>query len=163
MLLTIGTIYRFDNCTLDPARRSLTCANEFVSLNPKTFDLLVYLVKHAGRVVTKEELLAALWPDAFIEERNLSQHVFLLRKALARQPLGDRLIATIPGRGYQFTAQVANENGTVPLAPTAPARDMIGDMIFQAVETTTAVLVEESTEPDAPPSMRLRLFPVSQR
>ena len=86
------------------------CAGAFVSLKPKTFDLLVYLVTHAGRVVTKEELLSALWPDSYIEERNLSQHVFLLRKALAVQSVGDRLIATIPGRGYQFTAQVVSEN-----------------------------------------------------
>ncbi len=163
MLLKTGMIYRFENCTLDPARRSLTCAGAFVSLNPKTFDLLVYLVMHPGRVVTKEELLAALWPDAFIEERNLSQHVFLLRKALAAQPLGDRLIATIPGRGYQFVAHVECGSGVLSLAHAAPARDMIGDMIFQAVETTTAVLVEESAESDAPPSLRTRLFPASQR
>lgn len=159
MLLKTGMIYRFENCTLDPARRSLTFAGEFVPLNPKTFDLLVYLVTHAGRVVTKEELLAALWPDSFIEERNLSQHVFLLRKAMAVQPLGDRLIATIPGRGYQFTAHVESENGMLSLANAAPA----GEMIFQAVKTTTAVVVEESSEQDAPTGMRVRLFPVSRR
>lgn len=157
MLLKTGMIYRFENCTLDPARRSLTCAGEFVPLNPKTFDLLVYLVMHAGRLVTKEELLAVLWPDSFIEERNLSQHVFLLRKALAVEPLGDRLIATIPGRGYQFTAQVESEDGMLPRAHAVPA----GDMFFQAVQTTTAVLVEESAEPDAP--LRSRLLPVTQR
>ena len=161
MLLNAGMIYRFENCTLDPARRSLTCAGAFVSLKPKTFDLLVYLVTHAGRVVTKEELLSALWPDSFIEERNLSQHVFLLRKALAVQPLGDRLIATLPGRGYQFTARVVSENCAVPLTHAAPARNIVGDMIFRAVETTTAVLVEESTESDVP--LRTRLLPVTQR
>lgn len=159
MLLKTRTIFRFENCTLDPERRSLACAGEFVPLNPKTFDLLVYLVTHAGRVVTKDELLAALWPDSFIEERNLSQHVFLLRKALARQPLGERLIATIPGRGYQFTAQVETESNALPLVQTASA----GDMIFRAVQTTTEVVVEESAELDAPGEMRARLFPVSLR
>jgi DNA-binding winged helix-turn-helix (wHTH) protein/tetratricopeptide (TPR) repeat protein len=161
MLLNTGTIYRFENCTLDPARRSLTRAGTFVSLNPRTFDLLVHLVMHAGRVVTKEELLKALWPDSFIEEGNLSQHVFLLRKALAGQPQGDRLIATIPGRGYQFTGSVETENCAPPLAHNAPAHDMIGQMIFQAVETRTAVVVEESAELDSP--LRARLLPATQR
>jgi DNA-binding winged helix-turn-helix (wHTH) protein/tetratricopeptide (TPR) repeat protein len=169
MLLNTGTIYRFENCTLDPARRSLMRAGASLSLNPRSFDLLVYLVMHAGRVVTKEELLKALWPDSFIEEGNLSQHVFLLRKALAVQPSSDRLIATIPGRGYQFTARVVSENCAIPRAHDAPARDingdmvggMIGEMIFQAVETTTAVVIEESAELDPP--LRTRLLPVTQR
>lgn len=162
MLLNACTIFRFENCTLDPARRSLACAGEFVPLNPKTFDLLVYLVTNAGRVVTKDELLTALWPDSFIEEGNLSQHVFLLRKALAAQPSGDRLIATIPGRGYRFAAPVtvfaASESGMHPLAPAAPA----GEVIFKAIETTTAVVVEESDEMDGPAEMLTRLISVSQ-
>jgi eukaryotic-like serine/threonine-protein kinase len=161
MLLNTGTIYRFENCTLDPARRSLTRVGTFVSLNPRTFDLLVYLVMHAGRVVTKDELLKALWPDSFIEEGNLSQHVFLLRKALAGQPQGDRLIATIPGRGYQFTGSVETENCSPPLTHNTPTHGMIGQVIFQAVETTTAVVVEESAELDTP--LRTRLLPATQR
>ena len=77
-------------------------------MGSKAFEVLVCLVEHAGEVVSKEQLLIEVWPNSFVEESNLSQQVFSLRKAL-----GDRsdLIVTIPGRGYQFTGPVAEANG----------------------------------------------------
>ncbi|HTZ90534.1 MAG TPA: winged helix-turn-helix domain-containing protein [Alloacidobacterium sp.] len=76
-------------------------------VSPKAFEVLTYLVANAGRVVTKDELLKAVWPDSFVEESNLAQHISSLRKAL-----GDKstYIATVPGRGYQFTANVQAES-----------------------------------------------------
>jgi DNA-binding winged helix-turn-helix (wHTH) protein/tetratricopeptide (TPR) repeat protein len=99
----VGTLYRFDEFELHRGRRTLIRNGEKISLAPKTFDVLTYLVANAGRVVTKEELLKAVWHGSFVEEANLAQHIFALRKAL-----GDRstAIATLPGRGYQFTAAV---------------------------------------------------------
>jgi eukaryotic-like serine/threonine-protein kinase len=96
--------YRFDEFELSRSRRTLLRNGQPVSLLPKTFEVLSYLVENPGRVVSKEELLKTAWPESFVEENNLTQHISLLRKAL-----GDRsgFVVTIPGRGYQFTAQVS--------------------------------------------------------
>ena len=97
--------YRFDEFELSRSRRTLLRGGQPVSLLPKTFEVLSYLVENPGRVVSKEELLKTAWPESFVEENNLTQHISLLRKAL-----GDRsgFIVTIPGRGYQFTAEVTS-------------------------------------------------------
>jgi eukaryotic-like serine/threonine-protein kinase len=137
MPLTANTVFRFENCTIDPARRTCVCGEKPVGLTPRSFDLLLYLVTHSGRCIPKEELLSALWPDSFVEERNLSQHVFLLRKALAEDRLGERVIVTVPGRGYQFAARVdvqgGEDSGSAPVS-------------LRAVESITTVVVEEHTE-----------------
>ena len=101
--------YRFDEFELSRSRRTLLRNGQPVSLLPKTFEVLSYLVENPGRVVSKEELLKTAWPESFVEENNLTQHISLLRKAL-----GDRsgFVVTIPGRGYQFTAQVSSVDTT---------------------------------------------------
>src|SRR5580658_11213230 len=101
----LNDAYRFDEFELSRSRRTLLRNGQPVSLLPKTFEVLSYLVENPGRVVSKEELLRAAGPESFVEENNLTQHISLLRKAL-----GDRsgFVVTIPGRGYQFTALVAS-------------------------------------------------------
>ena len=105
-VLTRQGLYRFDEFVLDPSKRTFARHGKPVSVSPKAFEVLTYLVSHPGRVVTKDELLKAVWPDSFVEEGNLAQHISWLRKAL-----GDRAndIVTVPGRGYQFTAPVRKE------------------------------------------------------
>jgi DNA-binding winged helix-turn-helix (wHTH) protein/tetratricopeptide (TPR) repeat protein len=107
-------LFRFDEFELHPARRSLTRAGDKIPLAPKTFDVLAFLVANAGRVVLKEELLKAVWPESFVEDSNLTQHIFWLRKALTDRSY---YVVTIPGRGYQFTAEVQT------VAPSIPASD----------------------------------------
>ncbi len=106
--------YRFDEFELSRSRRTLLRNGQPVSLLPKTFEVLSYLVENPGRVVSKEELLKTAWPESFVEENNLTQHISLLRKAL-----GDHsgFIVTIPGRGYQFTAAVASGDAPPKLSP----------------------------------------------
>jgi DNA-binding winged helix-turn-helix (wHTH) protein/tetratricopeptide (TPR) repeat protein len=130
-------IYRFDEFELDPSRRKLARNGAPAPLSPKAFDLLTFLVLNPGRVLTKEELLKAVWPDSFVEEGNLAQHISWLRKAL-----GDRsaCIATIPGRGYQFTAQVQVEHPVDSLPESQP-----GDIFVQRVRERTHVVIEQSS------------------
>ena len=106
MSLKRPSTYHFANCVLDSARRSLMVGEVPVPLTPKTFDLLVYFVSNPGRILAKDELLSALWPDAFVEESNLAQQMSLLRKGVAEAGVKESLIITIPGRGYQFVAPV---------------------------------------------------------
>jgi eukaryotic-like serine/threonine-protein kinase len=103
MSLISREFYRFDNFELQPSRRSLLRRGEKIALAPKTFEVLVCLVTHAGDVVLKEDLFKAVWPESFVEESNLTQHIFWIRKALADKA---DYVVTIPGRGYQFTAPV---------------------------------------------------------
>jgi eukaryotic-like serine/threonine-protein kinase len=122
-------IYRFGAFRVDSGTRRLTRNEQAIPLAPTAFDLLVYMAGHSGRLLTKEELLRAVWPDSIVEEGNLSQNVSLLRKALAETGKENRYIVTIPGRGYQFAAPMEAET---PL------------IVVQAAHTrTTAVLEEE--------------------
>lgn len=75
-------------------------------MQPKAFDLLAYLATHRERVVPKEELFSALWPDTFVQDANLPQTVSVLRRALGESSQGDTVVATVPRRGYQFVAAV---------------------------------------------------------
>jgi TolB-like protein/DNA-binding winged helix-turn-helix (wHTH) protein/Tfp pilus assembly protein PilF len=106
MPLLLKGLYRFDEFEVDPSKRAFLRSGTPVLISPKAFEVLLHLVANPGRVVTKEELLHAVWPDSFVEESNLAQHVSWLRKALVDK---SNYIVTVPGRGYQFTAQVRTE------------------------------------------------------
>ena len=106
-------LYEFGPFCLDPAERKLLRGNEVVVLTPKAFDTLVLLVRNSGHLMEKDELIATLWPNTFVEEGNLSNNIFLLRKALGEDPT---FIETVPRRGYRFVGAVRQ------LPPTAPTR-----------------------------------------
>src|ERR1043166_3062581 len=98
-------VYEFGLFRLDPHKRLLLRENEPVSLTPKVIETLMVLVENRERVVSKDELMKTLWPDSFVEESNLSQNIFVLRKALGDSQ-EKRYILTVPGRGYQFIEAV---------------------------------------------------------
>src|SRR5277367_2347968 len=102
----MGNLYYFGEFVLDPGRRTLSRADSPVSLTPKAFDVLFFLVQNPNRLVTKEELLQAVWGDTIVEEGNLTQYISHLRKALGDISEDTRLIVTIARKGYQFTARV---------------------------------------------------------
>ena len=103
----MANLYRFGQFVLDPARRTLSRPDSPILLTPKALDVLIFLVQNANRLVTKEELLQAVWGDTFVEEGNLTQYISHLRKALADNPEDSRLIVTIARKGYQFTGDVS--------------------------------------------------------
>jgi Tol biopolymer transport system component/DNA-binding winged helix-turn-helix (wHTH) protein len=98
-------VYEFGNYQLDPASRQLTRDGEAVPLTPKGFDLLQLMVESRGRALSRDELIRALWSDAFVEEANLSFQVSALRKALGDN--GAAYIETLPRHGYRFNGSVA--------------------------------------------------------
>ena len=81
-----------------------------VPLTPRVFDTLLYFVQHAGRVLEKEVLMDAIWPDSIVEENNLSQNISKLRRVFGEVPGSHRYIDTVPGRGFRFIAQVRESN-----------------------------------------------------
>jgi TolB-like protein len=127
--------YRFGPFVLDLPDRSLKRDGAPVALTPKQFDLLVVLVRHAGRLVEKDVLLRAVWPDVAVEEGNLTKGVFTLRQLLEAQD-GSRYIETIPKRGYRFVGVVTTAPAASgpPVAaagsPVTPAGNTIAVMPF---------------------------------
>ncbi len=109
---------RFDEFRLDPARAEFTRSGEPVALRPKTYALLTLFVASPGRVLGKDELLAALWPKAVVAEGSLSQCVTELRAALGEP--GASLIKTVARQGYLFDGEVLAD----PIPAPAPAQDM---------------------------------------
>jgi DNA-binding winged helix-turn-helix (wHTH) protein/TolB-like protein len=110
----MSKIVEFGPFTLDRAQARLSRDGSPISLPPKVFDLLCYLVLNAGRLIEKEELLKALWPDTFVEEANLTVGIATLRKALGTQPDGGAWIETVPKRGYRFAGQISLPEVAVP-------------------------------------------------
>ena len=98
--------YEFGPYCLNPSQRVLTREGETISLTPKATELLIMLVAHAGQLVEKDELLKEIWPDTFVEEANLTQNIFLLRRALGDERAGPKYIETVARRGYRFIAPV---------------------------------------------------------
>src|SRR5215468_11157442 len=90
---------------IDAQSRLLLRSGETVPLTLKAFDTLLYLVENRDRVVDRNELMRAVWPDTAVEENNVSQAISALRKALADDPDEPRYVQTLPRRGYRFVRE----------------------------------------------------------
>ena len=100
--------YRFAEFTLDPGRGTVLNADREVKLRPKVYDALLYFLENRGRLISKEELIHALWSDAFVTEDSLVQCMVELRRAL--EDRAQEIVKTVPRRGYVFTAAVTTED-----------------------------------------------------
>lgn len=165
--------YRFGEFMLDEARRRISRNGETLSLNPKAFDLLVELIRSSGSVVSKDDLLARVWPDQFVEENNLSVQVSALRKLLGNGN-GTQYIATVPGKGYSFVAPVESNDdliieqrtyeritieqddanaGLRQLSPPRPRRNFLPKLAFVgvlvAIAFTAAMVWRQFSRPNA--------------
>src|SRR5579872_5649070 len=114
-------VYRFAGFTLEPAERRLSESGNPVALTPKVFDTLVLLVERAGHVVSKDELMKLLWPRGYVDESNLTKHIWLIRRALGDGEQESRFIETVPKAGYRFVAPVAAGRPAPLPEPPAPA------------------------------------------
>jgi len=104
-----GSYYAFGEFRFDPKGRVLFRSGQMVPLFPKAIEVLACLMENPGQVTTKEDLLAKVWPDTFVEESTLTRSISFLRKALGDTPDGHAFILTIPKRGYRFVAKVREE------------------------------------------------------
>jgi TolB-like protein/DNA-binding winged helix-turn-helix (wHTH) protein/Tfp pilus assembly protein PilF len=102
----LNELYEFGPFRVDSEKEVLLRAGHPVPLTPKTFQILLVLVRHHKEVVTKDDLMKAVWPETYVEEANLSRNIFMLRKALGENPQDHQYILTVPGRGYRFAENV---------------------------------------------------------
>src|SRR5580704_1678867 len=146
----MSNLYYFGQFLLDPRRRTLSRADSPVALTPKAFDVLLFLAQNPNRLVTKEELLQAVWGDTFVEEGNLTQYISHLRKALGDNSEDSRLIVTIARKGYQFTADVTvTQQGATPNHAAAHAPT------FESSPAQTQALPESPTDEGIPKAPKL--------
>ena len=117
-------LYEFGPFRLDARERLLQRDGATIALTPKAFDLLLALVERHGRLVEKEELLKLVWPDAFVEEANLTYNISFIRKALGDGENGLKFIETVPKRGYRFVVGVREieENGAEKVRQSKTAK-----------------------------------------
>jgi Tol biopolymer transport system component/DNA-binding winged helix-turn-helix (wHTH) protein len=126
-------IYEFEDFRLDAAHLMLYKNCTTVSLKPKVVETLVALIERQGEVISKDELMNRLWPDSFVEEANLSQNIYLLRKTLGNFSDGQPVIETFWRRGYRFNGRVRQSSDV--------------ELLF-ATHTKTLVVTEEETIED---------------
>jgi DNA-binding winged helix-turn-helix (wHTH) protein len=124
--VTTPTTYRFGPCELDEARRSLSARGREIRLQPRVFDLLCYLVRHRERVVSKDELLDALWPGTIVVDNALQRVVSLARSALAEVGLGEA-VRTYARHGYRFCLDDCVE--AVPTDVPAESASRVADAL----------------------------------
>ena len=156
-----SAIYLFDGFRVD-AKKRLVYGPEGnpVPLKAKAFDTLLFLVENSGRVVDRDELLAAIWPDTVVEENNLTQHISSLRRTFGEKPDDHRFIATVPGRGYMFVAEVRGDrderDSISSETPTAVPRGRL--LLFVTIVIASLLVVgfiyRYRTQSDAAGSIR---------
>src|SRR5258708_40262447 len=133
-------LFEFGKFRCDPREHLLSCDGKPVSLSPKSFEILVALIRSNGQLVTKDELMQQVWPDSFVEEANLTVNISALRKVLGEAPGGQQYIETVPKSGYRFVAEFAvgaRDSGRPKSAqetpPTVPGYDAAAAVTQQAM------------------------------
>jgi DNA-binding winged helix-turn-helix (wHTH) protein len=111
-------LYRFDECELDDRLYQLRRQGQRVEIEPKAFDLLVYLLHHRAQVVAKDELLNKLWPGTVVSEAALTRCIARAREAVGDDGDKQRIIKTQHGRGYRFVAAVSIQTLAPEATPT---------------------------------------------
>ena len=101
-----STCFEFGPFRLDVRERLLTRDGHAIPLRGRVFDTLYALVRRHGCLLTKDELMAAVWPDSIVEETNLNHNICIIRRALGEKATGQRYVETVPKQGYRFVAQV---------------------------------------------------------
>jgi Tol biopolymer transport system component/DNA-binding winged helix-turn-helix (wHTH) protein len=128
-------LYEFGPFRLDPFKRRLLRDGEPVALTPKAFETLLALVQQSGKTVEKDDLMRRVWPGAVVEENNLNQNITALRKCLGDSRQESRYIATIPGLGYRFVAEVRTAT-PAEAEPPEGSRGQTPPAVGQSVESS---------------------------
>ena len=144
-------VLAFGDFYVDAVKRLLlTVDGKSVPLMPKAFDTLLYLVERSGKVVSKDELMLAIWADRVVEENNLTQNISTLRRVLGEKHGENRFIATVPGHGYKFVAEVRKrdfaEKAVASLRTTVPLPETVAQSSPQLLPQS---VVQSSSQPDS--------------
>lgn len=140
-------VYEFGSFRLEAGERRLMHAGQPIPLKPKIFDLLLFMVERRGQLIVKEELMKEVWPDAIVEDNNLTVSMSILRKALGEDRFDKRFIETVPRLGYRFIAEVTTPS-LMPAAVAEPRRVVTEIEPDEDLVESLAVLPMESRDKD---------------
>ena len=113
--------YEFADCVVDAERYEVLRAGEVVHVEPQVFDVIIHLIRHRGQVVSKHDLLDAVWGDRFVSESALATRINAARRALGDDGTRQAVIKTAFGRGYEFVAELTSSQPSAPMPPPPPA------------------------------------------
>ncbi len=154
-------LFEFGPFRLDTERKQLLQAGQVVPLPPKAVAVLTVLLQRPGRVVEKQELLEIIWPDAMVEEANLTQTVYVLRKALSQNGNSQPLIETLPRLGYRLVAEV-REVAEEEIAPVITPWTAMSEQVSLPEETIEPHASATESEPvSSPATTALELAPLN--
>jgi TolB-like protein/DNA-binding winged helix-turn-helix (wHTH) protein len=125
MMVRESVYYDFLNFRLDVEKQLLLKNGEPVQLTNKAFQILLLLVQNSGQTTKKEDIFALLWADSFVEDANLTQYIYVLRKALGQTPDGNSFIETVPKQGYRFTVEVLKSSVVADEFDSLPKGDLL--------------------------------------
>ncbi len=153
--------YEFGDFRVDVCSYQLRCKGDVVQLPPKAFDTLLHLVRHRDRTLTKDELLAMVWPNSYVTEESLTQNIFILRRALGDDSDRSKFITTVSRRGYRFVAEVNEVLDTEgpPQERRSPASEAPREQrteLRTAVETPPVYQSQPEKEPQPAPTIAVK-------
>jgi len=144
--------YAFEDYVLDSERRELTRGAETIAVGPKVFDLLVYLVQHRDRVVSKDDLLQAVWDGRIVSESTLTSHINAVRRAIGDNGEAQRLIRTIARKGFRFVGDIrdlpASDVGSALATETARSTEISAPVLALPDKPSIAVLAFQNLSGD---------------
>lgn len=133
--------FAFGDYLLDPERRELTLRAQVVAVGPQVFDLLLHLIRNRDRVVSKDELLQAVWSGRIVSESTITSHINAVRKAVGDSGGDQRLVRTIARKGFRFVGEIEQ---------AGQARQPVGSGVIQQAASQTAELASAPLPPDKP-------------
>jgi DNA-binding winged helix-turn-helix (wHTH) protein/TolB-like protein/Tfp pilus assembly protein PilF len=148
----VKLFYELGPFRIDVANRLLLRDGEPLPLTPKAVDTLLALVQHSGQVLNKEELMKLVWPDTVVEEGNLTQNIYLLRKTLSEGSNGRNFIETIPRRGYRFVGEAHEKRGEA--ADFLPAEQIKAQAVIEEKKTNEELNGSEGVSAPKPMAPR---------
>jgi DNA-binding winged helix-turn-helix (wHTH) protein len=150
--------YSFESYVLDLDRRELRSGDHAVAVEPQVFDLLAYLIRNRDRVITQDDLLAGVWKGRIVSESTLRSRINAARAAIGDNGEEQRLIRTLPRRGFRFVGPVHEQSGHVAAADVAPSAAAPEPTLGAGPDPVVHTLSEPMRD-----SARRRGFPVMRR
>ena len=133
-------VYEFNGFRLEEAQRRLLYQGQPVPIKPKTLDLLLFLIEMRGQLVVKDDLMREVWPDAIVEENNITVTMSILRKTLGDR-VPEQFIETVPRRGYRFVAEVTEISAT-PVVGGERGGDVAGTEPEESIDSLAVIPME---------------------
>ncbi len=156
--------YRFNHVEIDTQQFVLSVETQPLAIEPKVFDLIVYLIEHRQRLVSRDELFNTLWAGREVSDTTLSNHIKSARKALGDNAERQAVIRTLRGRGYQFIADLHTNEGVGEISDTSTSADTSLDQtastetINAAMASDTKIETDRGVTPEAPSGLQARLY-----